>query len=59
MKKGEIIQLSDGLKQIQIKIQEFKQKETHLEKNRLLKLIDAEIMDAIHNLNNLGNLLEN
>ncbi len=59
MKKGEITQLSDGLKQIQIKIQEYKQKETHLEKSRLLKLIDAEIMDAIHNLNNLGNLLEN
>ena len=41
------------VKEIQKKIEKAKNSETHLEKNRLLKLIDAELMDALHNLNEL------
>jgi len=41
------------VKEIQRKIEIAKNSETHLEKNRLLKLIDAELMDALHNLESL------
>lgn len=44
------------LKQIRRKIENGKHREKHIEKNRLFKLIDAELMDALHNLEKLINL---
>ncbi len=46
------------VKEAQKKIETAKNRETHLEKNRLLKLIDAELMDALHNLESLIKITE-
>ncbi len=50
MKRQEISQAFDELKNIQKKIDAQQQIETHLEAKRLLKMIDAELMDALHNM---------
>lgn len=53
MNRPEIEKLLNDLKKILKSIEEVKQHEKHLEKKRLLKMIDAELMDALHNLEKL------
>lgn len=48
---------SDLIK-IRKSIENYKADETHLEKIRLLKMIDAELMDALYNLENLLELTD-
>lgn len=43
---------------IQKKIENYKDEESNIEKIRLLKMIDAELMDALYNLENLLELVE-
>ena len=38
------------------KIADFKSKEEHLEKLRLLKMVDAELIDALYNLNQMAGI---
>jgi hypothetical protein len=53
MNRPEIEKLLNDLKKILKSIEEVKEHEKHLEKKRLLKMIDAELMDALHNLEKL------
>jgi hypothetical protein len=50
MTREQLHSLQIELKTIQQKIEQYKDEETHLEKSRLLKIVDAELMDALHNL---------
>ncbi len=59
MNRPEIGQLLKDLKQILESIEEAKENEKHIEKQRLLKLIDAELMDALHNLEKLREMSVN
>lgn len=38
------------VRELQKQISRMSQLESHMEKQRLLKLVDAELMDALHNL---------
>lgn len=53
MDKKEITAILQDLKAVQRQIERLKEQETHLERQRYLKLIDAELLDALHNLKNL------
>jgi hypothetical protein len=53
MNRPELEKLLTDLKKILKSIEDFKEHEKHLEKKRLLKMIDAELMDALHNLEKL------
>ena len=53
MDKDKITQLHQKLKEIQREIDRLKRDEDHVERERLLKMIDAELLDAIHNMENL------
>ncbi len=53
MEKDKITQLHQRLKEIQREIDRLKRDEDHVERERLLKMIDAELLDAIHNMENL------
>jgi len=53
MEHSDLKSLHKELIQIQHAIEKYKYDETDFEKNRLLKMIDAELMDAIHNLEHL------
>lgn len=43
---------------IQKKVENYKDEESNIEKIRLLKMIDAELMDALYNMENLLELME-
>ncbi len=43
---------------IQKKVENYKDEESNIEKIRLLKMIDAELMDALYNMENLLELVE-
>ncbi len=59
MKRDELIDLEQKIKNIQQSIEKYKQRENHLEKSRILKLIDAELMDALQNLEYLIDIIDN
>ena len=46
------------LQKIQKQIEKYKDEEKNIEKIRLLKMIDAEILDALHNMENLFEVVE-
>ena len=46
------------LQKIQKQIEKYKDEEKNIEKIRLLKMIDAEILDALHNMENLLEVVE-
>jgi len=58
MEKHKIQEHLSKLKEIQREIGEHARSEQHVERQRLLKLIDAELLDAIHNLTELLNFEE-
>jgi hypothetical protein len=58
MKNEEFTVLYEELKKIQKKLFKFQSKETDLEILRKLKLIDAELIDALHNLDVLQKSME-
>lgn len=58
MKRDELIDLAQKIKNIQQGIEKYKQRESHLEKSRILKLIDAELMDALKNLEYLIRIVD-
>lgn len=58
MNKDKLQVLRNDLRNIQKVIEKFKYQETHLEKIRLLKMIDAELLDALHNMEELLNLMQ-
>ena len=58
MKSNELVDLTKKIKDIQKSIEKYKQRESHFEKSRLLKLIDAELMDALHNLEYLITIMD-
>ncbi len=53
MKRTDLQQLQEELTQVRISIEKYKNLENHVEKNRYLKMIDAELMDALHNMEQL------
>jgi preprotein translocase subunit SecA len=59
MNKNELAVLIKDLKRIQQAIEKSKYQETHLEKIRLLKMIDAELLDALHNMETLQSIIKN
>jgi len=59
MKRDQLIDLEQKIKNIQQSIEKYKQGENHLEKSRILKLIDAELMDALKNLEYLIRIVDN
>ncbi len=53
MEKSDVQELHRKLMAIQKEIDRLKREESHVERERLLKMIDAELLDAIHNIENL------
>jgi hypothetical protein len=58
MNKDELQVLRNDLRNIQRVIEKYKYHETHLEKIRFLKMIDAELLDALHNIEELLKLVQ-
>ncbi|GAB4365378.1 MAG: hypothetical protein Kow0042_04620 [Calditrichia bacterium] len=58
MKRSDLASIYEQLQSVQRKIENYKHTETHLEINRLLKLVDAELLDALHNLEKLLEILD-
>ena len=56
--KTDLHSLYSDLVKIRKSIENCKTGETNFEKSRLLKMIDAELMDALYNLENLLELSE-
>lgn len=50
MNKEELQKIYTDIKKIQVTIDRLKQQEKDLENKRLLKMVDAELMDAIYNV---------
>ncbi|MBN2366858.1 MAG: hypothetical protein JXL67_11880 [Calditrichaeota bacterium] len=50
MNKEELQKIYTDIKKIQLTIDRLKQQEKDLENKRLLKMVDAELMDAIYNV---------
>jgi hypothetical protein len=58
MDENDYNRLYEALKEIQDKLFNFQLQEEDLEVLRKLKLIDAELMDALHNMEILKNTIE-
>lgn len=59
MNKNELEVLIKDIKRVQQAIEKSKYQETHLEKIRLLKMIDAKLLDALRNMETLQRIIEN
>lgn len=49
----ELQEVMNQIQKLLEKIADFKNKEEHLERLRLLKMVDAELIDALYNLNQM------
>jgi len=56
--KTDLRSVYSDLKRIRKTIENYKTSEFNFERSRLLKMIDAELMDALYNLENLLELSE-